>query len=291
MKASFLERLIPKKIRIKQLKKKILNFYDQKKTNQISEDEKEVLDFLEHNELSVFPYAFTKKYNPASIEIQTDAQLNLFYALWEGKKLYFKNATNKKSAQKYFNSLLLEQDSASPHRYLTDAFNVNEGSVIADVGAAEGNFSLSVIEKVAHTYIFEPDPAWVKALEATFAPWAKKVTIVQKLVGNQTTGNYITLDDYFRDKNKPDFIKADVEGFEIDLLKGAKEIIEKSENIKATVCTYHRQEDAETIQALLSNYGFSTTFSDGFMIFHYGRENVVRPPYLRKAVIRGTKTN
>ena len=107
--------------------------------------------------------------------------------------------------------IAVEQDSASPHRYLTDNFNVTEGSVIADVGAAEGNFSLSVIEKVAHTYIFEPDPAWVKALEATFAPWIEKVTIVQKLVGNQTTGNYITLDDYFRDKNKPDFIKADVD--------------------------------------------------------------------------------
>jgi hypothetical protein len=291
MKASLLERLIPKKIRLTRLKNNILKFYDQQDGDKISNCEKTVLDYLKTNGLAVFPYEFTKKYDPSSIEILTDPQLDLYYAMWEGKRLYFKNASNKKSAQKYFNSLLLEQDLDSPHRYLTDSFSVKEGSVVADVGAAEGNFSLSVIEKVVHTYIFEPDTAWVKALQATFAPWAHKVTIVQKLVGEQTTGPYTTLDDYFRDKTKPDFIKADVEGFEISLLKGAKEIIEKSGNMKAAICTYHRQEDAENIQSLLHQYGFTTAFSEGYMIFHYGRENIVRPPYLRKAVIRAVKSN
>jgi len=32
-------------------------------------------------------------------------------------------------------------------------FNLNENDVVADIGAAEGNFSLSVIEKVKKLYI------------------------------------------------------------------------------------------------------------------------------------------
>jgi hypothetical protein len=35
-----------------------------------------------------------------------------------------------------------EQDPDSPHRYLTDSFTIGNDDVLADIGAAEGNFSL-----------------------------------------------------------------------------------------------------------------------------------------------------
>lgn len=47
--------------------------------------------------------------------------------------------------------------------------------MIADIGSAEGNFSLSNIENVKKVYLFESDKEWIEALEATFRPWRDKV--------------------------------------------------------------------------------------------------------------------
>ena len=149
--------------------------------------------------------------------------------LWEGKKLYYKNGNRPKKAQQYFNSLRLEQDIRSPHRYLTPDFDVAENDVVVDVGAAEGNFSLSVIEKVGHVFLFETDIKWIKALEATFEPWKHKVKIIQKYVSDKTDDQCIALDDFFDDKQTIHFIKADVEGAEGLVLQGATRVIDQTQ--------------------------------------------------------------
>jgi len=51
-------------------------------------------------------------------------------------------------------------------------------------------------------------------------PWKEKVVIVNKFISNTTEDNHITLDDFLAG-NKIDFIKADIEGAERKLLKGA----------------------------------------------------------------------
>lgn len=53
----------------------------------------------------------------------------------------------------------------------------------------------------------------------------------------------VALDDYFKDKNeKITFIKADIEGFELEMLKGAKNLIQKYKpNIALSI--YHKWED------------------------------------------------
>jgi predicted RNA methylase len=56
-------------------------------------------------------------------------------------------------------------------RYTTSVFNQAD-DVVADLGAAEGNFSLSIINKVKKIYIFEYDKEWVEALKAPFG-WAE----------------------------------------------------------------------------------------------------------------------
>ena len=81
-----------------------------------------------------------------------------------------------------------------------------------------------------------------------------------------------------------------MEGCEGDLLAGAKQLIARSPGLRTALCTYHRQEDAGNLKATLSEMGFACEFSDGYMIYHFGRENVVQAPYLRKAVIRGTRS-
>jgi Methyltransferase FkbM domain len=289
MKSSFLERLTSKKTRLRRLKKRVIDYFSGLPQEAVPGDQKKVVDFLKDHDIAVFPYSFPTEYKDSDIELFRDDQLNLYYMLWEGKKLYYKNGHRPKKAQQYFNSLRLEQDVRSPHRYLTPDFDVGQNDIVVDVGAAEGNFSLSVIEKAGYVYLFETDIKWIKALEATFEPWKNKVKIIQKYVSDKTSGNCIALDDFFDDKQTVHFIKADVEGAEGQVLQGATRLINRHKNLKITVCTYHRQEDAAVLESQLKNLGFKTSFSDGYMLYYYGKTNVVREPYLRKAVMRAVK--
>lgn len=287
MKVPIYEKLIPKSIRLQWLKSKIVKYLGDRVLN---DEQREVYEYLQNNKLSVFPYTFPQNYSPERIVLEKDLEKGLLYTLWEGKKLYYKNGHQRRKAQVYFNSLLLEQDSLSPHRYLTDNFNVSAGDVIVDVGAAEGNFSLSVIEKVKQVYIFEVEKDWIKALEATFEPWKEKVKIVQKYVSDVDTKDSIKLDTFFKIGQTVNFIKADVEGAEAQVVNGALNLIKSQSNLKIAICTYHRQSDADELNKLLKERGFVNHFSDKYMIFHYGKTNVVKPPYLRKAVLRGIKS-
>lgn len=289
MKTSFLEKLMPKKKRLLRLKEKVIDYYSKVPPGKMEDDQKEVFNFLKQNEISVFPYSFPSEYKASEIELFKDEDLDLLYTMWEGKKLYYKNGNRPDKARQYFNGLRTEQDMRSPHRYLTADFDVSENDVIVDIGAAEGNFALTVIEKAGFVYLFETEKKWIKALEATFAPWKDKVRIIQKFVSDKTLDECIALDDYFADRPSVNFIKADVEGAEERVLRGAKNIMSHQKNLKVAVCTYHRQEDAETLDNLLREFGFTNRFSDGYMLFYYGRENVVREPFLRRAMLRAVK--
>lgn len=290
MKVSLFERLtVSRHKRLERLKNSVIAYLSGIPLHEIKEDQKQVLQFLQTHDLTVFPYEFTAKYNPADIPIFFDSTQKLYYTPWEGGNLYYKNGTQKKKAQRYFNSLRLEQDHQSPHRYLTERFNVASNDVIADVGAAEGNFSLSVIARAKHVYLFEPDQNWAKALKATFAPWKEKVTIIEKFVSDKTTEKSIALDDFFNEYQEVNFIKADVEGSEVSLIHGAEKLINRQKKLKMAVCTYHQQDDATLLESLMKAYGFQTSFSDGYMLYHYGRQNIIKPPYLRKAVLRAIK--
>ena len=39
--------------------------------------------------------------------------------------------------------------------YLTKKFNVNKNTVVADIGCAEANFSLDIVDKVKHIYLYD----------------------------------------------------------------------------------------------------------------------------------------
>ena len=181
-----------------QLKSKIIKFYENK-INRTSEEE-EVINYLMSNPISVFPYDFQEKYNKSDIEVLEDFSNGLRYVLHDNKKLYFKRSYTVAKIKSLYHGLLLDQDPNSPHLYLTKDFNLNEKDVIADIGAAEGNFSLSNIETVKKIYLFECDSEWIEALEATFSPWKEKVIICNKFVSNIDNKNSITLDTFIKEK-------------------------------------------------------------------------------------------
>jgi hypothetical protein len=150
-------------------KMEILDFF---KKNPVHDDEiNTALHYLSDHRLSVFPYSFTDKYNPAEVKVYTDKEHDRYYVIHHGKRLYCTKSTTYKGAQIWYNNLRIEQDIASPHRYLTDRFNVQADDIFADIGSAEGILALEIIDKVKKVYLFESEDEWIDALYQTFSPW------------------------------------------------------------------------------------------------------------------------
>lgn len=60
------------------------------------------------------------------------------------------------------------------------------------------------------------------------------------------------MDEFIEEKHirKVDFIKADIEGAERDMLKGAKRVLREFAP-KLSICTYHLPDDKEVLEKLI----------------------------------------
>jgi hypothetical protein len=288
---SLYRRLIPKFIRKRidsnRDKKTILSYYNNLPETAISKEESLALKYLKENNLSVIPYSFASDYKSNEIQVFKDEKLKMHYVFYEGKRLYFKRQSSVRGIKRNYNYLRIEQDINSPHRYLTEDFTIDSNDILVDVGAAEGNLALSVIEKVKKVYLFETDENWIEALNATFAPWKEKVEIVNKFVSNQNEGNHVSLAQFFKDKEIFTFLKVDAEGSDEDVLNGCSNMLSSNVPLKLAVCCYHRPNDEHKFKNYLSKRGFSVSFSDGYMIFT--EPATFSPPYLRKGILRAVK--
>lgn len=147
-----------------------------------------------------------------------------------------------------------------------DIFSVGEEEVFIDGGGYDGDTALkfitSVKEKYKKIYIFEPIPemfTYIKErVENKLIPkvnmynsalWNKNENLyfVQDRAGSHIAqkGNMlikgIMLDDVVKDE-KVTFIKMDVEGSELNALRGAKNTIVRNKP-KLAICIYHKPED------------------------------------------------
>ena len=163
--------------------------------------------------------------------------------------------------------------------------------VFVDCGAYTGDTLEDYINKKVGTfkrgYFFEPTEKTVHALEIRkdrlIKEWAleeEQIVIERKIVTAKSGMRYfiegtndekwnrigkedsmkkkpipaISLDEYFADKKeKPTFIKADIEGAEMEMLEGAKGIIAEKKPLLA-ICIYHRIEDLYEIPILLKQF-------------------------------------
>jgi len=281
---------IKRKIKLNKLRNSIIDYY--KEVKEVDDGVQEVLAFLKHQNFFslcnfniIFPYAFGKAYQNMRIEINYDKTANMHFINHLGKKLYFPKLMDTKEIRHCYRNVCWEQDVKSPHCYLSDNFKINDGDICVDIGCAEGNFSLEIIEKVSKLYLFETNKKWIEALEATFKPWKHKVEIINKFVSDQDTEECLKLDTFFIEK-KVNFIKIDAEGAEEKVLSGTKEILTRN-NIKLAVATYHQANDANLLSTILEKSGFKVTYSNGFMIFIHDPK--LSSPYLRKGLIRAQK--
>lgn len=267
-------------IKNRAIKERITHHY---KLAAIPEEYQAIIEWIKQNQFHVFPYEFTKKYRAEQIEVMYDKERKMSYVLQGGNKMYWKKGIEEQAIQQSVSFLRLEQDETSPHRYLTREHYPRIGAVVADLGAAEGNFSLSIIDKVKKIYLFECDPGWIEALEATFYPWKEKVVIVNQFVGNGA--GCIKLDEYFRNK-EIDYIKADIEGAEVSMLLGAEETL-KEKVAETAICTYHRYDDEENVKKCLELYGYTCEPSKGYMCFSYADD--FDKSHFRRGLLYGSR--
>ena len=253
---------------------------------EFDQERKDVVDYVRNHGVRIFPYHFTENYKKEDIQVFHDQEHGMHYVLQEGKRLYFKKKWSVKRIKKSYHDLTLEQDEMSPHRYLSTSFNLDENDVLADFGAAEGNFTLSVIERIKKAYLFEYDPEWIEALRLTFKPWQDKVEIVPKFVSDKNDDKHCSGDVFFKDK-PISFMKIDVDGGERSLLKGFEHTIEMANPMKIALCTYHQHDDELEFSNWLKSKQYNVKPSSGYMIFHYDKK--LKAPYIRRALVRATK--
>lgn len=141
------------------------------------------------------------------------------------------------------------------HHYEEPETTVEPGENVVDCGAAEGVFALSVARRAGKLAIFEPWSGFRESLRATFGD---RAALREQALGsgshqahlsggslygvvNETDGDPIDVTslDLFRDQFGPvNYIKADVEGAEHDLLEGARDTL-LADKPKIAMTCYH----------------------------------------------------
>ena len=162
--------------------------------------------------------------------------------------------------------------------YEHDNIRIDAGDIVFDCGANMGLFSIMCANFNCTCYAFEPMPAnlkWLKEVvqlnpHIILAPYAindvdgelwfensETTSFNTKISENATPSNRIkvdsiTLDSYVEKNNikRVDFIKADIEGAERLLLKGATNIL-KEFAPKLSICKYHLPDDPEVLRELI----------------------------------------
>jgi FkbM family methyltransferase len=158
---------------------------------------------------------------------------------------------------------------------------IHSGDVILDLGAWYGDFSAYAAKVGATAYAFEPDSANQEIIRQTIelnSDASGKIHIVPYGAAAETQAfaflkdsedsmsskfditasadenaiQCVALDDWVKRENikRVDFIKADIEGFEREMLKGACELLRTQAPI-LSLCTYHIADDPKVMRKLI----------------------------------------
>jgi hypothetical protein len=256
------------------------------------EDEiQSLLKFYNSGRKHPFPYFELDRYKTVNVFVNYDNIKKLKYVNHNGKKLFFPNSFDESRIIKLYRGMCCELDEKSPHCYTQNNFLVNKDTVLLDIGCAEATFSLNHVDTVDRIILFESNPNWIAALTATFEPWKNKVTIINKLVSDESSNDTVNVDSIIDQipSEKNIFLKIDVEGWELKVLDGSKKVLNSFESIKIAIATYHNQDDYDIFDNILSGEQFSCKNTDGYILFYYDIN--IKPPYLRRCLMQAQKLN
>lgn len=164
--------------------------------------------------------------------------------------------------------------------YEWEDVRIEEGDVVFDCGANLGVFSLLAAYKGAEVYAFEPISAARAELRKTLdlnpalkervhiVPYALSdsegsaeftvldgtlvgSSMVLSQQGRKETARLTTVDAFCEAEGvSPNFIKADIEGAERQMMKGAVSTL-KRDAPKISICTYHFADDAAVLRGII----------------------------------------
>ena len=154
------------------------------------------------------------------------------------------------------------------HAYEFGGSRIEEGDIVIDAGACEGFFTRYALGKGARVIAIEPVELLARTLERTFSEEIRRndVTVVNAALGSATTTGYLSSDperifESHLDNSgtivkilpldelvpgKVHFIKMDIEGAEIEALKGAERII-RSHKPGLSIAVYHEYENPRRV--------------------------------------------
>lgn len=159
------------------------------------------------------------------------------------------------------------------HYYQNGHTPVEPGELLLDIGAAEGLFALSVINTCKKIFLIEPNDYFVESMQKTFQNHKAKIQIFNVAIGSQegeisfdqnslsgkiseentVSKKRLTKVDTILKEEKITYLKADVEGFELEVLKGAESTIKRNKP-KIAITTYHPENDPQAIIELIRKY-------------------------------------
>ncbi|MGF6929366.1 FkbM family methyltransferase [Chitinophaga sp. W2I13] len=177
-----------------------------------------------------------------------------------------------------FAMILAEARPEHWHYYEIPQTAIAPGDVVVDCGSAEGFFAFKHQHTASRIFVLEPLPLFVDSLQQLFRQKSKVMilpvaagdtcqkayinmasndTVLNGTIGqHNNNGNaveveVVTLDSLFAEKGiRIDYLKADIEGFEENMIRGALETIRASKP-KIAITTYHEGQNYETLIALI----------------------------------------
>jgi FkbM family methyltransferase len=226
---------------------------------------KELIQFLTKPKI----YAIAKQHIK---NIQLNDEYEVTFNAIEDKLFWPKNFTINRLDQVIAETF----DTNDWHFYQKEQTKIEKGEILLDIGTAEGLFPLTVVDACSHIYMVEPSTTFNTCLNKTFKNHFDKVTVFNTAIGNEDgmiTFNEDSLDGMvsdvatsnskqmsihkvdtlFKNGEKITYLKADIEGFEAEMLKGAEQTIKRNKP-KIAITTYHTQNDPKEIISIITGF-------------------------------------
>lgn len=229
------------------------------------------------------PYDWVHQYLPEAVPVEQDAASGMWVASVNSHQIYFPRTISLHGVQRAACLARMEQDPRSPHCYIGGRQTIDPGDVAVFVGASDGIFCLSQIERLSKAYLFEPDPNWTEPLGRTMKPWGEKVEIVPLALGSRDADGVIRLDSFLAKRPQPNFVQMDVEGAEGEVLDGAENLLRAAGKLRLSICTYHRRLDFQKFSKRLARLGYDIGHSPGLYVIG------VRMPYFRRGILYASR--
>ncbi len=229
------------------------------------------------------PYEWIGEHRADAVAVARDAQTGLWCATVNRHRVFFPRNATAEDIQESVRVAAMEQDPRSPHRYIGDDSEVRDGDVGVFVGASDGIFCLSLLDRLSKAYLFEPVPDWSEPLRATLKPWGDKAEVVPLFLGRKAAAGHVSLDQFFHERPWPNYIQMDVEGAEMAVLEGGLNLLRNSPRLRLSICTYHQRPDFRRFSRLLGSLGYRIGHSPGYYFIG------VRAACLRRGVLYASR--